>query len=343
MATLKNLLAQEAALSSRQTALSSQQAVLSSQQQALEHSLAGVRVRIAEIWNMNAATYNLPSETLSAIFEAGLTETSYPSPHARAFLEPLPIPFELLISAVSRRWQNVALQTPRLWTDLYINFAQPTHALNDLYLYRSKMCLLDITLIPFCRHQESGFSHAHDIGNSFKQHMELLIPHVVRWRKLAIQGAFTGNFFTPYAVLAHLYAPALETLVAEEIHSQPRLAMEVFSGGAPRLSSVELNGVYFCPPQGAVKHLKLSYTGPSLSHAQFSQLIRPMTSLTHLSIESTIFMGTNHPSIELPSVISLDVSLDVHPRSVGALRFLDFPAVEKLLKQSPDTVASIPL
>jgi hypothetical protein len=122
MASLKNLLAQEAAMSS--------------EQQALEHSLAGVGARIAEMRNMNAVTYNLPSETLSAIFEAGLSETT---PRGRAFLErfrqPLPIPFEMVISAVSRRWRNVALQTPRLWTDLYINFAQPTHALYDLYLY----------------------------------------------------------------------------------------------------------------------------------------------------------------------------------------------------------------
>ena len=304
---------------------------MSSQQQALEHPLAGAGACIAEMRNMNAVTYNLPSETLSDIFEAGLSETSYPTPRGRAFLErfrqPLPVPFEIVISAVSRRWRNVALQTPRLWTDIYINFAQPTQALYDLYLYRSKTCLLDITLVPFDR-KESDFIHSRDVGICFKQHMGLLIPHVVRWRELVIRKAFAGASSAPYAVLAHLYAPALETLVAE-IHSQPRLAMEVFSGGAPRLSSVELNGVYFCPPQGAVKYLNLFYiyTGP-LSHAQFSQLIRPMSSLTHVTINSTIFLDTNHPSIELQSVISLDISLDGY--SIGALRFLDFPAVKKL-------------
>ena len=324
MATLKDLLAQEAALSS-------QLAALSSQQQALEHSFATVRVRIGEIQNMNTAIYNFPSETLSAIFEACLPETSSPSPRAAAFLErskePLPVPVEMVVSAVSRRWRNVALQTPQLWTNICINLAQPMQVFHDLYLHRSKMCLLDIIMVPFGRHK-ADFTHARDIGISFKQHMELLIPHVVRWRKLVIRSAFTGEFSTPYSVLGHLYAPALETLEAD-IHCQPRLAMEVFSGGAPRLSSVELDGVYFRPPQGAVKYLGLSYiAGPSLSHDQFSQLIRPMCSLTHLMMDSTIFNDTNCPSIELPSVISLDIGLNYH--SVGALRFLDFPAVEKL-------------
>jgi len=69
MAMPKNLLAQEAALSS-------QQVVLFTQQWALEHSLAGVRVHIAEVQNMNAATYSLPSETLYGSARSRLTVTS---------------------------------------------------------------------------------------------------------------------------------------------------------------------------------------------------------------------------------------------------------------------------
>jgi F-box-like len=234
MATLKNLLTQEAKLVS-------QQAALSSQQQALEHSLTAVRLRIAQMRNMHAATYNLLNETLCAIFEAGRSNTSCPTPREEAFLDrstqPLPIPFEIIVSAVSRRWRNMALQTPRLWTDIYINFKRPMQGLHDLYLSRSKSCLLDITLVPFARDKEFDITHTRDVGIMFEQYMALLIPHVVHWRKLAIHKAFVGEESAPYSVLAHLYAPALETLVAE-IHSQLRLAMDVFSGGAPRLSSV---------------------------------------------------------------------------------------------------------
>jgi len=101
----------------------------------------------------------------------------------------------------------------------------------------------------------------------------------------------------------------------------------VFSRGAPRLSSMDL-GVYFCPPREApVKHLKLSL---QLSHTEFSQFIRPMSSLAHLSMGINILTGTNHPPIELPSVILLDIHLigGISAIEVGTLRFLDFPAVE---------------
>jgi len=48
-----------------------------SQIQAMQDSPSVVRVHIAELRSVNrgAGTYNLPSEILSAIFEAGITET----------------------------------------------------------------------------------------------------------------------------------------------------------------------------------------------------------------------------------------------------------------------------
>jgi hypothetical protein len=119
----------------------------------MEDLLSGVRVHIAELRSVNrgAGTYNLPSETLSAIFEAGLPETPKTRERGRASWfdqsEERTTPFELLVSSVSRRWRNVALQTPRLWTVLVIDALGLTHDLYDLYLHRSKMCPLDITLV----------------------------------------------------------------------------------------------------------------------------------------------------------------------------------------------------
>src|ERR1700683_1269868 len=133
MTMLKNLLSQEAELLS--------------QVQALESSLADVHVHITEMQgvNRNAITYNLPIETLSTIFEMGLSESPFlaTKPVRGGLFEdkwsPLPTPFEIVVSLVSRRWRNIALQTPRLWTRVYINVAQSTHELLDLYLCRSKI------------------------------------------------------------------------------------------------------------------------------------------------------------------------------------------------------------
>jgi hypothetical protein len=85
---------------------------------ALNHhfrdSIAGVRVQIAELQdvNRNALTYNVPNEILSAIFEAGLSQTLH-SPVRLKNINGLfhgereaPL-FEILVSAVSRRWRSV--------------------------------------------------------------------------------------------------------------------------------------------------------------------------------------------------------------------------------------------
>lgn len=53
-----------------------------------------------------------------------------------------------------------------------------------------------------------------------------------------------------------------------------------------------------------------------------------MSSLTHITMDLNISTDANHPSIELPSLISLDYRLS--DGSVGVLRFLDCPAVEEL-------------
>ena len=113
MDTLENLLVREK--------------MLVSQMQVIGDLLSGVRVHIAELRSVNkgAGTYNLPSETLSAIFEAGLPKTPKTRESGRAswFGEPdgQTTPFELLVSSVSRRWRHIALQTPRLWTVLVID------------------------------------------------------------------------------------------------------------------------------------------------------------------------------------------------------------------------------
>src|SRR5882762_2206625 len=91
-----------------------QEAQLLSQIQGLHSSLACTRIRMAEIQNINQndTTYKLPNEILSVIFEAGWSTSSYSETISSISSKPH-IPFEVLVSSVSRRWRNVALQTPR--------------------------------------------------------------------------------------------------------------------------------------------------------------------------------------------------------------------------------------
>jgi len=129
--------------------------------------------------------------------------------------------------------------------------------------------------------------------------------------------------------LANLNAPALEILMLEGRRGS---FGKVFSAGAPRLSSVELIGVAFYPPLEGVKHLKLHPLGFfQLSHAQFRHLIQPMRSVVNLHLQSDIVRESpeGHPTIDLPSVISVEIDIR-GTIGIGVLPVLDFPSVETL-------------
>ena len=129
----------------REVEIENVKAQLLSQVEELNASLAHIRVCIAEIRDVNrdAIASNLPNETLAAIFEAGLALTKQPYVVSWNPRRPQRSkPFEILVSSVSRRWRNVALRTPQLWTDLRINVSRFSAGdMLDLYLSRSKSCL----------------------------------------------------------------------------------------------------------------------------------------------------------------------------------------------------------
>ena len=313
------------------------EAGLLSQMQALESSL--VRVQMADMQgaNRNAITYNLPVETLTTIFEIGHFETPplVTKPTRRLYGDSwsaLPTPFEIVVSSVSRRWRNIALETPRLWTHIYINVAQSAYELLDLYLCRSKMCLLDITLSRRKLRRELDCGPDSEVSIKFKGYLELLVPHVGRWRGFSIRRDDSSlQLSHAFASLSNLNAPALETLMLEGYIGSYK---EIFTAGAPRLSSVELIGVSFWPPLEAVKHLKLYASSVfRLTYAQLRHLIQPMRSLVNLHLESSIVVRkspTGHLPINLPSVISFEINIIGCPIGDGVLPILDLPSVEAL-------------
>lgn len=154
----------------REVEIKNAKAQLLSQLDELNDSLAHIRVCIAEIRDVNrdTITSNLPNDVLAAIFETGLTLTKQPyvvsrnpwSPQRRK-------PFEILVSSVSRRWRDVTLRTPQLWTDLRINVSKFTAGdMLALYLSRSKSCLLDIAFTQLSQEERSYDPDPHfDIHN----------------------------------------------------------------------------------------------------------------------------------------------------------------------------------
>jgi F-box-like len=332
-------------LLNREVEIENAKAQLFSQIDELNNSLAHIRVCIAEIRDVNrdAVTSNLPDETLAAIFEAGLALTK--QPYVVSWNPPYITrnkPFEILVSSVSRRWRNVALQTPRLWTDIRINVSKFTAGeMLDLYLSRSKSCFLDIAFTQLSQDERSYDPDPDFDTNNFVRCLGQLVPYMTHWRQFVIEGVSVGpeasDIFSP---LAALYAPALETMVID-CYCNPPLVLEVFSVGAPFLSYMELMEVYFVPPLNTVTSLKLRARQNCLSYTDFHHLMSHMRSLTHLSMDAEMadisdLATAAHqiPHVELHSAVSLDLQLDRswtrHP-SVGALCFLDLPALESLV------------
>jgi len=109
--------------------------------------------------------------------------------------------------------------------------------------------------------------------------------------------------------------------------------------GAPRLSYMELMDVYFVPPLDTVTSLKLVTRHGPLSYTDFSHLMSHMRSLTDLSMDGRVadiseLATTTHqsPHIKLHSALSLDLDLSrTRDPSIGALCFLDLPALESLV------------
>jgi F-box-like len=294
--------------------------------QALNEFLAGIRIRIAEKRdiNRNAITYNLPNELLSAIFEIGRSETSCPLSVLRFDQKP----FEILISSVSRRWRNVALHTPQLWTDIKINVSKSAGDLLDLYLHRSVISLLDITL------KSTSADHCDRAGitdsENVKYYVERLVPHVTRWQAFSIQNIFIGLLSQALSSLSDLSAPALRKLRVSVIcrEFEPS-TMGIFSGGAPLLSVLDLHGALILPPRGSVRSLEFGHRFCTFPHKGFMQLVRPMQSLINLSIHSNVVSDSfSHSPIVFQSVLSLDFWLAGN--HVGVLRSLRLPSLESM-------------
>ena len=276
-------------------------------------------------------TSNLPNEMLGGIFEAGLALTKNPYDLSwNSWTRKRSKPFEILVSSVSRRWRDVALQTPQLWTDLLINVSKSTAGdMLDLYLSRSKSCFLDIAFIQKDRINNLGFD-----TKNFADCLEQLIPYATHWRQFVLEDVMLkGKEPHFFKSLVGLHAPALERMVIN-LRNGNASVLNVLSA-APLLSSMELRGVYVVPPSNTVTSLKLQSGRGSLSYTEFSRLISPMQSLTHLSMDANLAGISNRanaagPRIKLHSVLSLDLDVSYNP-SIGVLHFLDLPALESLV------------
>ncbi|KAI3615734.1 hypothetical protein WG66_010302 [Moniliophthora roreri] len=199
------------------------------------------------------AVHRLPNELLTLIFEEGscfasprMFEPKYPS----IPVQPVnTISFMLTVLHVCRRWREVAIHTPALWTSLLVsrpNSLDPEKLL-DLKDYQKPM---DWVAKAIKRSQHLPLDVTLDCSNiapvpAIKQ----LIPESHRWRSLSIIVPCVQSLPLILSNLREVDAPLLESLeiTANKLHTDRDPILEdvpPFFNSTPKLTHVRLNRVH---------------------------------------------------------------------------------------------------
>ena len=177
----------------------------------------------------------LPNEILSIILEHGYFESRICPPDSA---------FRTLATKVCRRFRDVTLQTPSLWS--VINFS-PGNIFDEVdslpsYLEKSKSHPLEILLCCFW---------APDLTDHVMRH---LVPHSLRWRHLSI--AAVNDYILN--TLPHVSVPFLRSLAITFYSNQLRVALpsSIFQNDLPRLEHLSLRNVNFDTIDFSLRKLK---------------------------------------------------------------------------------------
>ncbi|KAH9926846.1 hypothetical protein B0H21DRAFT_712293 [Amylocystis lapponica] len=248
--------------------------------QLIEASLRRIEEKTTELGALIAPVQCLPVEILAMIFHVGckmpLKESGKRSPGGA-------LPFPMLIASVSRRWRDIALTTPILWTNLHICMSRPLHW-PRLSLERSLGRLLDVTIDCRADHNPSVAVVV--------SYMAMLVPQSDRWRRFTLITHHSDAVVIVSECLAELHSRSLQYLRISLTGSGPAGNSEIalppiFKGGAPLLSSVRFDSVAL--PWKAAPLIELEtldirwmWNRTKLFYPQFRDLLAASPSLTKL-------------------------------------------------------------
>ncbi|CCM05838.1 uncharacterized protein FIBRA_08074 [Fibroporia radiculosa] len=270
--------------------------------QRIEASLARIKEKTTELLLLIPPIECLPVEILSLIFQAG----SLSEPKGA-------LPFPMLIASVSRRWRNVAISTPTLWTNLHIAPLRP-YRWPHLALERSRNHPLDVSL-DFC--SKSAPSSAAVIAS-----MSIVFPHRDRWRRFSLIAHHRNVVLIVGEMLADARSYSLRYLRLSLTGSGPAGNQEVaiprlLDGGAPALSSVRFDSValpWRKPPLVGLSALDIRWLwSRKLAFPQFQDLLAASPTLTRLVLRGKhvdLRASGDYTPIALPHLRDLEVSGD---------------------------------
>jgi hypothetical protein len=280
---------------------------------------------MASVWNTDHLVHNsfsisaLPNEILGLVFERG-------RPQRRRRHSKTGLPFEVDISHVSRRWRDVAISLPNLWTNIHI-FADYSSAWVPMYLERSKSCPLDLRINFWDADVRLGDdSRAREA--MVISVLSLILPHTERWGAFILEGYYEESIYMALARLHKVAVPLLQRIAVDfeegtEYREGTNFPLQIFLGGAPRLSSVRLDMLRCCwPPLSVLTSLDLRQVHRSAGvYSRFLETLKTLPSLAKLCVHgSVVYEETwrldRYPSIQLPTLRFLRLIRPLHLASV---------------------------
>ncbi|KAJ7856597.1 hypothetical protein B0H13DRAFT_2357331 [Mycena leptocephala] len=278
--------------------------------------------------NVQPSVFSLPNEILVAIVAAAAEDDYVDFPLEQGGDHP-----EWTVSQVSRRFRDIVIGAPTLWTVVEVHLIlKESIEIFKLYLERSRGCKIWANLREVSWDREIVPHHVIAEGLSH------IVPHIKRIQRLCIM----SNPESVAAMLApfqYAEAPYLEYLQLRVPGFWLR-SMEIFPPEAPRLTRFVLHGFRprFPVPQwaGTLTHLEYWETEDEKDedgNSFFATIVSQCSSLVHLYVD-TLQMRYRGSPLRIPTLKSLH--LLINPDADDALDLLkvvelfDTPAVTDL-------------
>jgi hypothetical protein len=253
----------------------------------------------------------LPNELLSAIFRAG-SQSKVASTFG--------LPFPLLVSKINRHWRAVALNSPNIWCNIQVWFVG-TRSIKwmQLWLERSKSCLVDITFIIPPRISSIIEITDDHVDQSLQASIKC---HAHRWRRLIIYADSIHSISGVIGTLDHSLLSCLQEFhlhLRRAEHWQDVHAAVFVNAKTLSLRSLKLcRSCFTCLPNFTnLTYLEITRHFPDLH--EFRGMILASPGLTHLVIRDSVYV---------------QISEDVEPVQAPSLRFLAFGVSSNQLAQS---------
>ncbi|KAK7053998.1 hypothetical protein R3P38DRAFT_2853779 [Favolaschia claudopus] len=250
---------------------------------------------------MNGNILSLPNELLLAIAAAGQ--------HTHSLYTPTAQKSEWILSRLSHRFRNVITSAPTLWANIQasLDSLETRQGLGEilrLYLRRSIPINVSVSLKVLIASDVLRTEWLPDIASAINRVERLYVV-------LSSEEDDLGDEFMP---LRYLAAPNLRHLEIANVNVQSkyRCAVQLFSAGAPKLSSVRMCGFFPAPPpswKSALTHLVIDNQGHifDTDDEVMLSILKPPISLVCLCLDLSALPSAHQ--ICIPSLKDLSLHL----------------------------------